>query len=175
MRRAMNAQGEWGEIMRDVARVSWLLILLSLVTVQAALAQDDRPELMSELQELMVKMDRAMVDGDYEAVAKFYADDAVVLPNNSPRIEGRAALQGLMEENREAGVNFGSFTGTVDRAWECGGMVYAVGSYALSADVPGLERPVADKGKTFTVFRRRANGKLEIVYDIWNTDIEMGK
>lgn len=161
--------------MRGITRVSWLVILLSLGMAQAAPAQDDRPELKSQLQALMAKMDRAMVDGDYEAVALFYADDAVVLPNNSPRIEGREALRTLMEENRKAGVTFGSFTGTVDRTWECGGMVYAVGSYALSADVPGLERPVADKGKTFTVFRRLSNGKLEIVYDMWNTDIEAGK
>jgi ketosteroid isomerase-like protein len=161
--------------MREMTRALLLIALLSLVPVQSALSQEHQTNLKSELQELSAKMDRAMVDGDIEAVLAFYADDAVVLPNNAPKIVGKATFRKMMEDHRKSGVTFESFMGTVDQAWECGGMVYSVGSYALSASIPGMARPVGDKGKSLTIFRRAANGKLQIVYDMWNTDIEMGK
>jgi len=161
--------------MREVTRVLMLIALLLLVPIQSVLSQEHQSTLKSELQELLAKMDRAMVDGTTEAVLAFYAEDAVVLPNNAPKIVGKAALRKEMAAHRKTGVTFGSFAATVEQAWECGGMVYSVGSYALSASVPGMARPVGDKGKSLAIYRRAANGKLQVVYDIWNTDIEMGK
>jgi len=168
-------KGESEEIMRETARVVSLIALVLLIPIQDAFAEEHQSKLKGELQELMAKMDRAMVDGNFEAVLAFYAEDAVVLPNNAPKIVGKAALRQKMEAHRKSGVTFGSFMGTVERAWECGGMVYSVGSYAISAGVPGAARPVGDKGKSLAIFRRAADGKLHIVYDIWNTDVEAGK
>lgn len=161
--------------MREMARVLLLGALVLLVPIHGVLSQEHQSELNGELQALSAKMDRAMIDGNFEAILAFYADDAVVLPNNAPKIVGKAALRKEMEAQRKSGVTFGSFLGTVEQAWECGGMVYSVGSYAMSANVPGMPRPVGDKGKSFAVFRRTADGKLQIVYDMWNTDIEYGK
>jgi ketosteroid isomerase-like protein len=171
VRRLKRTEG----IMREITRILVFLVLVLVVPMRSVAARDQDPNLKNELQELLAKMDRAMVDGDTAALMAFYADDAVLLPNNAPKIAGKAEIRKKMEDNRKTGVTFGSFSGTVEQAWECGGMVYAVGSYALSANLPGVPRPVGDKGKTLTVFRRLANGKLEIVYDIWNTDVEMGK
>ena len=161
--------------MRALARALLLIVLLSFIPIQSVLSEEPPSKLESELRELLTKMDRAMVDGNFEAVLAFYAEDAVVLPNNAPKIVGKAALRKRMEDHRKSGVTFGSFMGTVERAWECGGMVYSIGTYAMSANVPGMPRPVGDKGKSFAVFRRAADGKLQIVYDMWNTDIEYGK
>jgi ketosteroid isomerase-like protein len=163
--------------MRFVTKALSLIapVLLLLVSAHSAHSQQPQSALKAELQDLMTKMDRAMVNGDDEAVLAFYADDAVLLPNNAPKIVGKAALRKQMREHRKMGISFGSFTGTVDQAWECGGMVYAVGTYAMSANIPGLARPVGDKGKSLAIFRRTSGGKLQIVYDMWNTDVEAGK
>jgi len=161
--------------MRSIARSLLLIVIMLFVLNQSALSQENQDKLKGELQELLTRMDRAMVDGRVEAVLAFYADDAIVLPNNAPKIVGKVELRKKMQDHRKSGVSFGSFMGTVDRAWECGGMVYSLGSYAMSANVPGMPRPVGDKGKSFAVFRRAADGKLHIVYDMWNTDIEYGK
>jgi ketosteroid isomerase-like protein len=168
-------KGEKEEIMFTMARVLSLIALLWLIPIQSVLSEEPPSKLEVELQELLSRMDRAMVDGNFEAVLAFYSDDLVVLPNNAPKIVGKAALRKKMEDHRKLGVTFGSFMGTVERAWECGGMIYSIGSYAMSANVPGMPRPVGDKGKSFAVFRRAADGKLRIVYDMWNTDIEYGK
>jgi ketosteroid isomerase-like protein len=162
-------------IMRGLKRVLFVAVLVLLILSGSAFPQEHQDKLVRELQELQGKIDRAMVDGTVDGIVAFYADDAVVLPNNAPKIVGKAALKKMMEENRKTGVSFGSFTGTVERAWECGGMVCGVGSYAMSVNVPGMPRPVGDNGKWFSVFRRSADGKLLIVYDMWNTDIEYGK
>jgi ketosteroid isomerase-like protein len=131
--------------------------------------------LVRELNELGARLDRAMVDGDFEGVLSFYADDAVLMPNGEATLVGRAAIRTRMEANRAAGIEFESFTGRVEEAWECGGLVYARATYALAASAPGVERPVADKGKSFSVWRRSTDGRLSVVLDIWNTDVPFGK
>jgi len=142
---------------------------------QVVLSEENEDKLINELQELMAEMNQAIANGNIEEGLAYYADDAVVLPNHAPRIVGKAELRKKMLKQKKSGVDFGSFMGTVERAWESNGMVYSVGSYALSANVPGRPRPVGDKGKFFAVFRREPDGTLKIVYDIWNTDIEYGK
>ena len=116
-----------------------------------------------------------MVDGDFETLIAYYAEDAVLLPNWGEKVVGREAIREKMEADREAGLVFESFTGRTETAWECGGRVFAVGTYALSLSVPGVERPVADKGKFMAVWRRAPDGKLTIIYDMWNTDVPIGK
>jgi ketosteroid isomerase-like protein len=163
------------EVMRKTLGALSIISLALLLASQTVLSQEGQDKLKSEVQELLARMDRAMVDGSVEGILAFYADDAVMLPNNAPKITGKAALRKKMEESLKSGVSFGSFMETVDRAWECGGMVYCVGGYAMSANVPGIPRPVGDKGKSFAVFRRSTDGTLKIAYDMWNTDVEYGK
>jgi len=161
--------------MRGKAGVLSLIALLSLIPIQGAFSEKPPSKLESELQELLTTMDRAMVDGHCETILAFYADDAVILPNNAPKIVGKEAIRKRMEAHRKSGVTFGSFKGTVERAWECGDMVYSVGSWAMSASIPGVARPVADKGNSLAIFRRTADGKLHIVYDMWNSDVETSR
>jgi len=159
-------------------RTPFLLLLvaaMSVLGIVGVCSEEPRGALEVELHALDAAMHQAMIAGDFEKILTFYADDAVVLPNNAPKIVGKAAMRASFEEQQKSGVTIGSFASTVDRAWECGGMVYSVGSYAMSANVPGTPRPVADKGKFFSVYRRTASGSLQIVYDIWNTDVEWGK
>lgn len=161
--------------MRWMKETLAVIVLATACLAPVAYAQDRGEALRAEVQALLGAMDRAVVGGDIEAALTFYADAAVVLPNNAPKIVGKASLRKRMEENRKLGVSFGSFTGTVDEAWECGGLVYCVGRYALAANVPGQARPVGDKGKSFAVFSRSADGRLQLLYDIWNTDVEYGR
>ena len=145
------------------------------VSALPALASTDVDSLIKELDELGAKMERAMVEGDFETMLAYYADDTVLLPNWGKKIVGKDAIREKMESDREAGLDFESFTGQTEAAWECGGKVYAVGTYALSVTVPGVERPVADKGKFMSVWRRAEDGTLTIIYDMWNTDVPMGE
>jgi len=157
------------------SEVLLLVAVLSVLGIGGVCSEEPRGALEAELDALDATMHQAMIAGDFERILTFYADDAVVLPNNAPKIVGKAAMKASFEAQQKSGVTFGSFASTVERAWECGELVYSVGSYAMSATVPGTPRPVADKGKFFSVYRRSTSGNLQIVYDIWNTDVEYGK
>lgn len=104
----------------------------------------------------------------------FYADDAVLLPNNGEKLVGKEAMRKKMLADQQAGMKMESFTGRTEEAWECGGKVYTIETYALSLKVPGMERPVADKGKFIAIWTRGSGGGLKILYDMWNTDVQMG-
>lgn len=132
-------------------------------------------KLIQELDALGEKLNRALVEGRYEDMLAYYAEDAVVMPNGGAKQVGKKALQAGIEINRTRGVVFETFSTRAEKAWECEGLVYVVGTYAFSASDPGTPRPVADRGKFFSVWRRDTSGHLKVLYDIWNTDIEPGK
>ena len=148
---------------------------LVLVLALPASAEKGKDALIAELDAIGQKMERAMVDSDFETMLSYYAEDAVLLPNWGQKVVGKEAIRKKMESDRESGLSFESFTGKTEEAWECDGKVYAVGSYALSLTLPGMGRPIADKGKFIGVWRRSSDGTLEIIYDIWNTDVPVGQ
>jgi hypothetical protein len=48
--------------------------------------------------------------------------------------------------------------------------IYIVGRFALTSRMPGMERPIDERGKFFSVWQRTAGGGVRILYDIWNSD-----
>jgi ketosteroid isomerase-like protein len=157
------------KILRSIAAVC---AVLCLGAGNASPAGDD--PLVRELDALGAKINRAMMDGDFEVMLSYYAADAVLMPNGEAMLVGKGAIRARLLENRKAGIVFHSFTGRVEEAWECGGLAYMRGTYALAASAPGLERPVADKGKSLSVLRRTEDGRLLVILDIWNTDVPPG-
>jgi len=152
-----------------------LVLLVGCLCVAPSAFGSEPSDLVREVDALGARMNAALVDGDYEAVLACYADDAVMLPNGGEKLVGKKAIRDAMFASRDSGLRFQSFSGRVEKAWECGGMVIAVGAYALSASVPDVKRPIGDKGKFVAVYRRESTGSLKLLYDIWNTDIEPGK
>ncbi|MFQ5877302.1 MAG: YybH family protein [Acidobacteriota bacterium] len=153
---------------RMVLTASFILAaLLSLAHAGAAGTGD----LVAELAAIGDRLDEAVVAGNFETVLSFYAEDAVVMPNFQERLEGREAIRARMDADREAGLSYASATGSVEKAWECDGMVYGIGRYAVSVSLRNAPRPISDEGKFMTVWRRGEDGSLRIVYEIWNTDM----
>jgi ketosteroid isomerase-like protein len=105
-------------------------------------------------------------------MASYYsAVDAVVLFPNSPPINGRDHIQGafttLMHDP-----NFAlSFESTKADASKGGDMVYTVGTYILTRSDPKDQKPVTDKGKYMTLFRKQADGTWKAVADMLNSDL----
>lgn len=88
-----------------------------------ALAGDTGKEaLIKELDETGKKMERAMLKGDFDTIISYYADDAVLLPNWGEEVVGKKAIREKMEADRESGLQFESFSGRTEDAWECKGL-----------------------------------------------------
>ena len=101
----------------------------------------------------------------------YYADDAIVMPNNYRMLEGKEALREHMLETQKQ-VDFHSFNNTILDIWSCGDLVYEMGTYGLSVSVPGLDVPVADTGKYFTIWQKQDDGSYKTTFSIWNTDVK---
>jgi uncharacterized protein (TIGR02246 family) len=108
---------------------------------------------------------------DADKFASYYAEDASLLMPNAPIINGRdnivAALKPML-----ADPNFAlTFQATRADASKGGDFVYTVGTYSMTVSSPKGKKPVTDKGKYLTVFKKQPDGSWKAVADMINSDM----
>jgi len=64
-----------------------------------------------------------------------------------------------------------SFQGTRADASKGGDLVYTVGTYTLTMSGPKDKKPVTDKGKYMTLYKKQADGTWKAVADMINSDL----
>ena len=109
-----------------------------------------------------------MVAGDLAASITNYADDAVVMMPGMPMMTGRPAIEagmkGMMDMMK---VDAASFT-TTD-VMVSGDMAIETGTYDMTTTMKGA-KPVSDKGKYMTLWKRQSDGSWKAIRDINNSD-----
>jgi uncharacterized protein (TIGR02246 family) len=98
-------------------------------------------------------------EGDADALASLYADDAVLLPPDHEPVQGRDAIGAFWREGTDEGLEVTNLTLEVD-----GNLGYLVGRYHLPATT---EEP-ADSGKYVMCLKRQPDGSWKLTADIWN-------
>jgi ketosteroid isomerase-like protein len=147
------------------------LLLLTAVACGTA-PSDDAAAMARALSELRVadsSVSAAIAARDAERTARFYTDDAVIMPVAEPIVEGRVAI--LEEWRHVFGIpgyanNSRLVASAVSAAADLG---YTRGTY----ESPMLDRggkPVVERGKWVSVWKRETDGTWRIVLDIFNTD-----
>ena len=118
--------------------------------------------------DLVVQWDNAMRTGEVEgAVALYVTDDPATMPPDTPAVSGTEGLTthftamfengGLEVTDREFGV------------LDSGDLVAAQGAYTLAIPTGGDEYR-AETGKWICIARRKEDGSLGVVRNIWNRD-----
>ena len=102
---------------------------------------------------------------DMRGLAALYADDAVWMPQNSPIIKGRAAIEAAFTE-RYKGPGVLRFTGTTSAMSE--GLAFVAATYTVTVPAEG-GATVSFPAKALTVFKRVGND-WKIAYDMQNAD-----
>jgi uncharacterized protein (TIGR02246 family) len=102
---------------------------------------------------------------DIPKLASLYADDAVWMPQNSPMIKGRAAIEAAVKE-RFRGPGVLKFTGTTSVT--SGTLAFVAATYTVTVPVDG-GAAVSLTAKSLTVFKRIGND-WKIAYDMQNAD-----
>jgi uncharacterized protein (TIGR02246 family) len=98
--------------------------------------------------------------------ASYYAIDAVALFPNSRVINGKANIQEALTTVM-TDPNFSlSFQSTHAEASKGGDLVYTVGVCSLTTSDPKTHKPVTEKGKYMTVYKKQADGT-------WKAEAEM--
>jgi uncharacterized protein (TIGR02246 family) len=97
--------------------------------------------------------------GDADALASLYADDAVLLPPDHEPVRGRAAIGDFWRQGTDEGLEVTTLTVEVD-----GDLGYLVGRYHL----PATDEEPADSGKYVMCLKRQRDGAWKLTADIWN-------
>jgi uncharacterized protein (TIGR02246 family) len=112
---------------------------------------------------------QAAVSGDAGALAKLYAEDAVLLAPGMPVARGRSDIEGQFAKMLGE-TPFTSLDLALDDVVvaESGDLAYAVGTFKSSGTTAGGES-WQDDGKYLSVFRH-LNGDWKLAVDTWNSD-----
>jgi uncharacterized protein (TIGR02246 family) len=97
--------------------------------------------------------------GDADALASLYADDAMLLPPDHEPVRGRAAIGDFWRQGTDEGLEVTTLTVEVD-----GDLGYLVGRYHL----PATDEEPADSGKYVMCLKRQRDGAWKLTADIWN-------
>jgi uncharacterized protein (TIGR02246 family) len=108
---------------------------------------------------------------DVDRWASYFAEDVAVLVPNEAIMHGREAVKPMLKQ-MVADPNFAiSWQPTQAEASKGGDFVYTVGTYSMTMSDPKDKKPVTDKGKYLTIFRKQADGSWKVVADMFNSDM----
>ena len=147
------------------------IIVASILAITAPAAAGS-PEGTSE-RAILFRLDKEWVEAaaarDLEKTLSFWADDARVIPPGQPAVIGKEALRQYVT---------GAFAlpGFAIR-WEptdfvvsaSGDIAYGVSSNSVTLNGPD-GKPVTDRGRAVTVWRKRPGESWKCVIDIWNAE-----
>ena len=129
----------------------------------------DTDAISQDLKQLDEEWSRAAGGRDAEAVASFYAENAVAYPPGAPVAVGRAAAKEVWA-SYFALPDF-SISWSADRAGvsQSGDLGYTAGHYEDSYLGPDSTL-VTEKGKFLCIWAKQADGSWKAVQDMWNSD-----
>ena len=109
---------------------------------------------------------------DLNATVAPYADDASAFAPNAPIATGKQAITQMWTgifQAPGAAVSWEPVKVEVARSGDLG---YAHGTYQLTMNDPA-GKPLTDRGKYVTVWKKQADGSWKVVADIFNSDIPL--
>lgn len=132
-------------------------------------APADLETIRTEIESLNDRWEQGAMAGDAAAVAALYAEDAVLMPPNAPRAEGRAAIESALADMFE-GITFDAMTLTTDEVGvaESGELAYTIGTF--SGSFTGADGVTMQDSGKFVLVVENVDGEWMAVADIWNTD-----
>jgi uncharacterized protein (TIGR02246 family) len=140
-------------------------------TQQAPPPPDTRAADVKAVQDIEAAWVKDIATKDVDKVVSYFADDGSELLPNMPVISGRENIKGAWKQFM-ADPNF-ALTSQSSRAEASkgGDLVYTVGAYSMTMSAPRGKKPVSDKGKYLTVFRKQADGSWKVVADMSSSDL----
>ena len=145
--------------------------LLLLVTFACAPKVDLEAE-RAALEQTQIEYSKAGAAKEIERLLTFYADDASVIPPNSPRLTGKEAISKFVSEMATT-PGFAMSEQTIEAAVSsAGNLGYTLDLYELTINDPE-GKPVTDRGQDLHIWKKQSDGTWKIVVDIWNSDLPL--
>ena len=112
------------------------------------------------------QFEKSFNQGDAEALASLYTEDAKILPPNMDIVEGRSTIQSYWQGALDMGIK--SFKGELIDLDASGNLGYFVGKYTLYDN----DNQEVDQGKWISVLKNN-DGKWKVHRDIFNTSLPL--
>lgn len=149
------------------------LLILSLFLASCAPKPVDMAALRKTIDEYNAASVTAMkTNGNMDKVMTYYADDAVQLPPNAPMNKGKEAIKKFMNDMMASGMKISEMTFTPTNVEASGNIAYEVGTYDMSANIPGVG-DIKDSGKYVDTWKQQADGSWKVAAETWNTSMPM--
>ena len=134
-------------------------------------APDTRDADVKAVKALEASWVKDIATNEVSKFASYYSEDAAFLMPNAPAVIGKDDIEAALRPML-ADPNFSlTFQSTKAEASKGGDFVYTVGTYSMTVSSPADKKPVTDKGKYLTVFKRQADGSWKAVADMLNSDL----
>jgi uncharacterized protein (TIGR02246 family) len=106
-----------------------------------------------------------------DALAGYYADDAVLMTPGGPSAKGKDAIRnGLKEMIADPAMKLNFKADRVEVA-KSGDVGYTQGTYTLTVTNPATKKPIEDHGSYVTTYRKQADGSWKAVADIATSEV----
>ncbi len=133
-------------------------------------AADTRAADEAALRKIDDEWSKAAGAKDLEKTVSYYTDDALVMPSNSPVLQGKDAARAMWKGMFAIPGFGGGWKATKVEVASSGDLGWVTGSYEITeTDASG--KPMTDKGKYLAVFKKQADGSWKCVADMFNTDL----
>lgn len=109
-------------------------------------------------------INKAVLAGDYETLLSYFTDDVIVDPIFDPPIKGKKEYREQVKKLKELGVKYQSMNGTPTDIWECGGMIYEMGTFGMSMVTRESPQPKAYYGSYFQIWKKQPDGNYKIKF-----------
>jgi uncharacterized protein (TIGR02246 family) len=113
---------------------------------------------------------QASLAKDADAIAAFYADDAILMPPNEPATVGKDAIRDREASVFELGEETREFTLTPVEIDGVDGLAFDRGTWSWTGIPLGITEPITVTGKYVVIVRRQEDGSWLWTVDIWNSD-----
>jgi ketosteroid isomerase-like protein len=137
----------------------------SLVSFETQIADQHAAD-KSAIESGAAKWMEAFSAKDIDAMAAFYAEDAVLLPPNAPAIFGRDAVRATIQEMFAAGIGIELEDLEMNVVGDLG---YKAGRYRTR----GEDGSLVDRGKYIEIWSK-VDGKWVLHRNIWNSSVQPG-
>lgn len=127
-----------------------------------------------EMKSMVAKMNQEMIDlvktGRFEAMGKYYDENAISLPNYRAVEVGYRLILSNNLGRKKGGYQVLDGKKTTTELILSEGMMVDIGTYSLTMNFPGLAEPRVDNGKYLNVWKKDKEGAWRIVAETWNAD-----
>ena len=133
-------------------------------------AADTRAANERALRETDVAWSKLGAAKDLERMMAFFTDDASEFPPNAPIATGKGAIRTLWSglfATPGFAISWQPTKAEVSRGGDLG---YTIGTYELAMTDP-TGKPMTDRGKYVTVWKKQRDGSWKVVADIFNSNL----